>query len=97
MALFRKALVWVGMGIPGALAFFSTVSVSDATTNLAGWAEFFGLKPIPAFLAAPDTDLIGFAIGLSFAGVTHWMGRRLNRQIPETVVKRPGFSGGGFV
>jgi hypothetical protein len=56
--LFEKMWTWALLGIPGSLAFFASVSVQDARSNVAGWLHFFGVERIPEALSTPGADLI---------------------------------------
>jgi hypothetical protein len=54
----RRASTWALLGVPGAVVFFSSVSVAQAQTNVAGWLHLFGIDRIPVALSSPYADLL---------------------------------------
>lgn len=53
---FRRVSTWVLLGVPSAVVFFSSVSVQQAQTNVAGWLHIVGVDRIPAALNSPYAD-----------------------------------------
>lgn len=75
-------LTIVRMVVGGAfalLAFFASVSVTDAKSNLAGWAAEFGIDRIPNALATPTGDAVVGVLSIIAAFVAFRLHRLISR------------------
>lgn len=81
----RKVLLWLGMGVPGVIAFCATVPIEQARSNLAGWLHWVGVDRIPDVLQHPWTDIVTASLGVLVAGIAAWKSWRLHREMDSSM------------